>query len=165
MSDKFPFFFFLKCIADQRKTPLIYFASACVCVCICSFLKLVSLQQTLQGVLWKVWTALSAVRRWLLFGSVNESWGFHAVVRCEGTTNLTGLLVRDTRRDSRQWNSFSSVMPERSSWTYSWDESVNSCLLFLSPPCEQNGTKNHLPPQRSITDDAGVGGGNILPSL
>lgn len=53
-----------------------------------------------------------------------------------GATNLTGLLVRDTRRDSRQWNSFSSVMPERSSWTYSWDERVNSCLLFLSPPCE-----------------------------
>lgn len=48
--------------------------------------------------------------------------------------HLTGLLVRETLRDSRQLNSFSSVMPDRSSWTYSWDDSVNSCLLFLSPP-------------------------------
>lgn len=49
-------------------------------------------------------------------------------------TDLTGLLVRDTRRDSRQLSNFSSVMPERSSCTYSCDDSVHSCLLFLSPP-------------------------------
>lgn len=55
-------------------------------------------------------------------------------VRNCGVAHLTGLLVRDTLSDSRQLNSFSSVMPDRSSWTYSWDESVNSCLLFLSPP-------------------------------
>lgn len=61
--------------------------------------------------------------------------GPQGVMRAEGySTNLTGLLVRDTRSDSRQLSSFSSVMPERSSWTYSWDESVHSCLLFLSPP-------------------------------
>ena len=53
-----------------------------------------------------------------------------------GWTDLTGLLVRETRRDSRQLSSLSSVMPERSSCTYSWDESVLSCLLFLRPPCE-----------------------------
>ena len=53
-----------------------------------------------------------------------------------GWTDLTGLLVRETRRDSRQLSSLSSVMPERSSCTYSWDDSVLSCLLFLRPPCE-----------------------------
>ena len=53
-----------------------------------------------------------------------------------GCTDLTGLLVRETLRDSRQLSSLSSVMPERSSWTYSWDDSVLSCLLFLRPPCE-----------------------------
>jgi len=54
-----------------------------------------------------------------------------------GETDLTGLLVRDTLRDSRQLKSFSSEMPERSSCTYSWDDSVLSCLLFLRPPCGQ----------------------------
>lgn len=78
-------------------------------------------------------------REWVMDSPTwgNKLWS----VKEAGRTNLTGLLVRDTRRDSRQWNSFSSVMPERSSWTYSWDESVNSCLLFLSPPCERNRTE------------------------
>lgn len=58
----------------------------------------------------------------------------------ERLTDLTGLLVKDTRRDSRQLSSLSSEMPERSSCTYSCDDSVHSCLLFLSPPC---GNKTH----------------------
>lgn len=65
----------------------------------------------------------------------------HSLQRIEKSLSyLTGLLVRDTLRDSRQLSNFSSVMPERSSWTYSWDESVHSCLLFLSPPWKQNST-------------------------
>lgn len=58
----------------------------------------------------------------------------------EWLTDLTGLLVKDTRRDSRQLSSFSSEMPERNSCTYSCDDSVDSCLLFLSPPC---GNETH----------------------
>lgn len=58
------------------------------------------------------------------YGSLNRT----------NVTDLTGLLVRDTRRDSRQLSNFSSVMPERSSCTYSCDDNVHSCLLFLSPP-------------------------------
>lgn len=47
---------------------------------------------------------------------------------------LTGLLVRDTLKDSRQLRSFSSEIPDRSSWMYSCEDSVHSCLLFFSPP-------------------------------
>jgi hypothetical protein len=59
-------------------------------------------------------------------------------------TYLTGLLVRETRRDSRQMSSLSSVMPERSSWTYSCDDNVHSCLLFLSPPWRENAQQKNV---------------------
>ena len=78
----------------------------------------------------------------IVFANITENISRYkaqfAVCEKSWVTDLTGLLVRDTLRDSRQLSSFSSVMPERSSWTYSWDESVDSCLLFLSPPWKQN---------------------------
>lgn len=145
----FLFFFFLTCVQDQRKIPRIHFTSA---VCICSFLKLVFPCSKLYGECYEEskhspqhseGDFCFTLYEWVLNSphTGNSLWS----VKEAGTTYLTGLLVRDTRRDSRQWNSFSSVMPERSSWTYSWDESVNSCLLFLRPPCKQKRTRIKLP--------------------
>jgi len=63
-------------------------------------------------------------------------------------TYLTGLLVRDTLKDSRQLRSFSSEIPDRNSWIYSCEDSVHSCLLFFSPPYHrrQNTAWNHFFP-------------------
>lgn len=74
----------------------------------------------------------------LFANTIQKEYRAHCAVCEQILSYLTGLLVRDTLSDSRQLSSFSSVMPERSSWTYSWDESVHSCLLFLSPPWKQN---------------------------
>lgn len=82
-----------------------------------------------------------------IFAREQDSW---QNVTKASFTNLTGLLVRDTRRDSRQLSSFSSVMPERSSWTYSWEERVHSCLLFLSPPCKQSISGTVIRDQQTI---------------
>lgn len=144
------FFFFLKCISDQRKYHTFILHLGCVLVVSssCCFLAANftgSGAKSLNSPLSSQMVTFVLFREW---ATDSPTWGnkFWSVKEA-GRTNLTGLLVRDTRRDSRQWNSFSSVMPERSSWTYSWDESVNSCLLFLSPPWEGNG-REELPPRR-----------------
>lgn len=142
------FLFFLKCITDQRKFPHLHLGCVLVVSSSCCFL---AANFTGSGVKSRNCPLSSQMVTFVLFREWvmdSPTWGNKLWSGKEaGRTNLTGLLVRDTRRDSRQWNSFSSVMPERSSWTYSWDESVNSCLLFLSPPCERNRTEE-LPRRR-----------------
>lgn len=148
MSDMFPFFWSVLQIKGKYHLFILHLACLFVVFSSCCFLA----ANFTRSVVKSLNTPLSSQTVtfvWFCEWVVDSRRGGNSLwsVKEAGMTNLTGLLVRDTRRDSRQWNSFSSVMPERSSWTYSWDESVNSCLLFLSPPCEQNRTGNNLPRQ------------------